>query len=161
VAVSTPRLSVFALALLASLLLVSTARAVVTSKDPGTIIKALQDAGYRAELGKDQQGDPKVKTTMAGLTVNIMFYGCTDNESCGSFQFVVSLDSKEKVALARANDWNRKRRWGAMFLDDEGDPVVTFDVDTTPSGIDEAVFKHILEHWEFLCNELKQFTWGK
>lgn len=156
-----PRRSSLALAALALLFLVPAAHALVDAHDPQTLVKALQDAGYRAELGKDTQGDPKIKTSLSGLVVNLLFYGCEENENCGSFQFVVSTDSKEKVSYSRVNDWNRKRRWGTMFLDDEMDPVITFDVDTTPGGIDDKLFVHIVEHFELVCNELKQFTWGK
>jgi hypothetical protein len=149
-----------AAAMAASSFAVAQAQSRVTAAKPQTIVSALEKAGYEAELGEDSEGDPKVRTTLSGLNVNILFYGCNDRgASCRSLQLVVAFARDEPLTLQRVNDWNARERWGTMSLDEEGDPNVTFDIATEPNGIDYETFESILSRWETVVANLKEHIW--
>jgi hypothetical protein len=149
-----------AAAMAASSFAVAHAQSRVTAARPQTIVSALEKAGYEAELGEDSEGDPKVRTTLSGLNVNILFYGCNDRgASCRSLQLVVAFARDKPLSLQRVNDWNARERWGTMSLDEEGDPNVTFDIATEPNGIDYETFESILSRWETVVANLKEHIW--
>ena len=100
----------------------------------------LQKGGYKAELTKDDQGDPLINSAAEGQTFKIYFYDCKD-ERCKALQFSAGFDLKTPLALEKANEWNRKNRYLKVYLDDDGDPYVQYDVNVnagrTISGLDD------------------------
>ena len=85
-------------------------------------------------------GDPKIDIEVAGYFATIYFYGCdeTTHQSCDSLQLQASFDRKEPWPPAEAIEVARKWRFGAVYLNDEGDPVVTWDM-VTGDGIPSKV----------------------
>lgn len=120
----------------------------VSAADSGSIVKALQGAGYKAELSKDGTGDPVISSSSSGTGFAVYFYGCTKNVACKTVQFSVSYENKEPPAtLARINEWNRDRRWGQAYLTDAGALRVQMDVDLEQGGMSNALFVDNLEYW--------------
>ncbi len=113
----------------------------VTAKDPQGIVRALQAAGYKAELEKDGQGDPMIVTELSGWASRIYFYGCdeTTHEGCDSVQFSAGFDRKQPWTAADALKLSTQYRFASVRLDDEGDPYVMWDV-ITGDGIPTKVF---------------------
>lgn len=106
----------------------------------------IQDAGYRAVLGVDGEGDPQVTTRMSGVTVYVSTYDCTDGR-CESLQLGIGLDLAKGSTAAVANEFNRSYRYGRVYLDQEGDPHLAFDFKLPPA--DRAAFIEVqLEIWE-------------
>lgn len=130
----------------------------VSAAEPASVATALQDAGYRAAPGKDDTGDPKVTSTMSGHTVTIDFYGCNNNKNCRSLQFYSSWETGGKLTLEKVNEWNLKKRWGKLAMDDEKDPVITLDIDTSPNGFDAELFQSLIRHWEAVIADLRAFV---
>ncbi len=100
----------------------------------------LQKAGYKAELTKDEGGDPLIDSAADGHAFKVYFYDCKEGR-CGALQFSAGFDRKEPLALEKANEWNRKNRYLKVYLDDDGDPYVQYDVNVnagrTVSGLDD------------------------
>lgn len=119
----------------------------VTSTNPASLVSALQDAGYRAELTKDSLGDPKIDSASGGVNFSLVFYGCADNRDCSSIQFHAGFSMRKTVSLSDMNDWNKSNRFGCAWLDDEGDPHVKFDVNMDEGGISERLFEDTLDLW--------------
>ena len=121
----------------------------VTAKDPSSVVTALQEAGYQAQLEKDKGGDPLIRSASSGSRFSIFFYSCTDNEDCAAVQFYTAYDTAPGKApsLEKINEWNRDRRFGRAYIDTEGDPVVEMDVDLDDGGISQALFTDNLEYW--------------
>ena len=90
------------------------------------LVKILQDAGYRASLETDSDGDPLVRTGMAGWNVVIHFYDCQQGR-CGSLQFSTGIDLEHGTTMAVVNKFNTEYRYGRVHLDDEADPFLVFD----------------------------------
>lgn len=120
----------------------------VSAANPQSVVSAMQDAGYKAELTTDDVGDPLIKTGMDGWSVSILFYDCTDNADCKSLQFFTIFDRSEPMPAEMAVSWSTRNRFGAVGLDDEGDPSLTWDVLTGDAGIPESVFKEALNNYD-------------
>ena len=113
----------------------------VTARDPKGLSELLELTGFKPELGKDNVGDPKIDIEIGSYYTTIYFYGCDEktHEGCDSLQFQASFDRKDPWPAAQAVEVARKWRFGGVYLDDEGDPVVTWDV-VTGDGIPSKVF---------------------
>ena len=121
----------------------------VSAKDPQTIVRVLQTAGFQAKLDKDDVGDPMITSASSGSKFAIYFYGCTDKSDCRAVQFVTSYDTKEGAtpSLEKINAWNLNQRFGTAFIDKEGDPALKMDVDLDDGGMSGALFTDNLEFW--------------
>lgn len=91
------------------------------------LVAILQDAGYRAQLQPDADGEPLVRTGMGGVDVAILFYDCNAEHRCNSLQFSAGFDLPEGTTDAVINGFNRDFRYARAFLDDERDPFLHFD----------------------------------
>lgn len=127
----------------------------VTASNPQSLVAALQSGGYRAELTKDSQGDPMIKSGASGSTVTILFYGCTKNVRCTNVQFYAGFNDS-KPSLDIINAWNRDHRYGRAYMDKVGDPVVEWDVDLDPDGVSRAVFVDNFKAFEGALASFKQ-----
>ncbi|OXE35623.1 MAG: hypothetical protein CGW95_12725 [Phenylobacterium zucineum] len=59
----------------------------VTSFEPKTIVTALQNAGYKAKLTKDENGVSTIETAANKGTIFISFSNCTNKISCETIEF--------------------------------------------------------------------------
>ncbi|MEO1044733.1 MAG: YbjN domain-containing protein [Pseudomonadota bacterium] len=121
----------------------------VTASNPQTVVEALQSAGYKAKLTVDNSGDPLVETSMSGWNVSVVFYDCSNNKNCESVQFYAIFDRPEPLPAALAVGWSARKRFGAVGLDEEGDPFIFWDVVTGTEGIPYAVFESVISRYEF------------
>lgn len=119
----------------------------VKGQDPGTVVAALQEAGYAAKLGKDKLGDPMITSGASGTPFQIYFYNCTNNQNCATIQFNSGYDIKDRVSLERINEWNQKQRFGRAYLDKENDPILQMDLDLDDGGISRPLFIDNVEFW--------------
>lgn len=120
----------------------------------GEVADALQARGLRAEIGRDDSGDPKIRSTSDGVEFSVYFYDCEAGR-CGSIQFAAGFDLKKGMALADMNTWNRKYRFGLGWLDDENDPHVQMDCDVEHGATDVAL-KNDVERWEVVLGAFKK-----
>ena len=128
----------------ATALLSGAARAEEIHKDGMTgpeVAAWLQKGGYKAELTKDSSDDPMINSAAEGQTFKIYFYDCDEAKRCKALQFSAGFDLKEPLKLEKANEWNRKNRYLKVYLDDDGDPYVQYDVNVnagrTMAGLDD------------------------
>ncbi len=131
----------------------------LSAADPGGIAAALQRLGYKAELTKDEDGDPKIKSAAAGANYAVYFYGCTDGKDCNAIQFSAGFDTDNGLDLSAANEWNRDKRYGKVYLDDERDPYIELDMNMI-DGISEANFDDTVGLWDSLLADFqKHIDW--
>ncbi|ANY20878.1 hypothetical protein A6F68_02379 [Tsuneonella dongtanensis] len=121
----------------------------VAASNPDGIVRVLRESGFSAELDKDSYGDPLIKTSFAGYPGSIYFYGCAaeTHEGCESLQFRAGLDRKTPLTPELTNAIVKKYRFTALWLDDDGDPWVNFDL-FTGSGIARENFMRTLKAFE-------------
>ncbi len=77
------------------------------------VAKAVQDAGFRAEITKTDSGQPLVKTSMAGQGVHVLAYDCEPGppERCKSVQVLWGATDEWSTTLDTVNDWNSRKRY--------------------------------------------------
>lgn len=119
----------------------------VRAQDPGSLVRALQGAGYAARIGTDKVGDPMITSGVAGTNFQIFFYNCTDHRQCATVQFHSGYDLRVPVSLERINEWNRSQRFGRAFLDKENDPILEMDLDLDDGGLSTQLFIDNIEFW--------------
>ncbi|ATQ41402.1 YbjN domain-containing protein [Caulobacter mirabilis] len=104
------------------------------------VVSWLHKSGYKAELTKDSQGDPKINSAAGGVNFAIHFYDCAASR-CKAIQFSAGFDLKDGFTLEKINAWNREHRYLKGYLDKEMDPYVEYDVNVnagrTISGLDD------------------------
>ena len=147
----------FALAVLAGAWALPAQAQMVMAQDPGTIVRALQDSGYTAQLGTDKVGDPMITSGVGGTTFQIFFYNCTDNRECATVTFHSGYDLRDPVTLDRINEWNRTKRFGRAYLDGEDDPILEMDVDLDDGGLSPLLFIDNIEFWSSVLGDFERF----
>jgi Putative bacterial sensory transduction regulator len=128
----------------------------VTAQNPQSVVSALQNAGYKAELTTDGAGDPKIESGSSGNKFVVFFYGCTKNRDCTTLQFYAGW-SGPKVSLEQINKWNNDKRFSRALLDKDGDPVIKQDLDLDDGGLSRLLFEDNLEYWVLVMNEFAKY----
>lgn len=115
------------------------------------------DAGYHAELETDSYGDPIVRSADSGIRFAIRFYGKGPRYS--SIQLCTGFTVEhESLTLERAQEWNRRRRFGRLFADDDGDLILEMDLDVE-DGFTVAAFNNSLVRWTSLMGAFWKFIY--
>ncbi|TCM21963.1 putative sensory transduction regulator [Novosphingobium sp. PhB165] len=151
---------VAALAIVMGLMVAGSAQAqMVTAKSPATIVSALQDAGYRAELSKDSVGDPLIRSASSGSRFTITFYGCTDGADCSSVQFYAGWTEATHCSLEAMNTFAQKYRFVTPQVDDDKDCVIQYDLDLDKGGMSKELFLDTLEFWTDTMATFKDYIY--
>jgi len=121
---------------------------IVTASDPDGVVSAMAYAGYEATLGTDAYGDPKIDGSFGGWSGSVWFYGCDEltNDGCTSLQLVVGFDRKDPMPLEMLNDISSSQRFVSIYLDEEGDPWLKWDI-VTEEGIPAGVLNSSLQQY--------------
>ena len=64
----------------------------VRAQDPQSVVRALQNGGYAAQLGVDKVGDPMITSAVNGTKFQIFFYNCANHRECATVQFHSGYD---------------------------------------------------------------------
>ena len=114
----------------------------------------LRDWGHRADLKTDTDGDPRISSTIDGINFDILFYGCS-NDHCSSIKFSAGFDLNDGISAAEINDWNRNRRFGRSYIDNENDPFIQFDINFE-GGISIDSLRAAFATWTELLDAFKE-----
>jgi hypothetical protein len=125
----------------------------VCASNPRSVADAVIAAGYKAQLTKDDIGDPRIESAASGYKFNIFFYDCEENKACAALQFNISFADDGKNTLAMVNDWNRKKRFMQMSVLPDKSLRVSYDV-TTKGGMTAANFADVVDWWSVMLGEL-------
>lgn len=143
-------------------LLVSTAAFTVTAqaeqveaRNPQSVVAALQEGGYKAVLAKDANEDPRIESASAGAKFIINFYGCADHKNCNSLTFFAGWTGLN-VSMNQMNEWNKIRRFSRAYIDNDGDPILEFDIDLDDGGMSQELFINNVEYWDTSLASFKQ-----
>lgn len=116
--------------------------------DAEQIASVLRDAGYKAELRTDDEGDPYISSGSGGYSFAMFFYGCEAGRNCKSVQYYAGFDTQRRPDLEKMNEYARTKRWGRIYVDNSGDPAIEMDIDLEDGGMPPALFADNLEFWE-------------
>ncbi len=104
------------------------AQSLVEANDPYRLMSLLREAGYAVELTTDNVGDPRISAALNGTNFSVYFYDCENGTACKTLQFSAGFDLRDGLSLESANSWNREKRYGTVYLDEENDPYLQMDV---------------------------------
>ena len=113
----------------------------VGAHDPASLVSAMEMGGYKAELEVDSSGDPVIQTEFSGMPSSIVFYGCNEEHiECDSLMFITGFDRETQWDVASAIKINEDVRFASVWLDDEGDPWISWDMVTGRNGVPVSTF---------------------
>ena len=138
---------VIGLACIAGAGLAVPAAAEVRAQDPASVVAALQQAGYRAQLTTDDVDDPMIRSATGGTNFSVFFYNCTDHADCRTIQFHSGYSEPENATLETVNAWNRDNRFGRAYIDEYGAAHLDMDIDLDDGGISQELFEDNIEFW--------------
>ncbi len=80
----------------------------VTSLDPTTVVSALQNAGYKAKISVDKDGDTSIESASEGNTVTIAFLNCTNGKACDQIELLAFWNCAKEMKRCEALNikWN-------------------------------------------------------
>jgi hypothetical protein len=124
----------------------------VTSMNPQSLVVALQDLGYKATLGKDDDGDPLIDTASDGNSIRIVMSDCLNHLSCKTTEFVGLWDCSNTVDKCKQvlADFNNEESPTKALSENDGKTIATYyyliydDI-----GISENLFKMNFEHFSY------------
>jgi hypothetical protein len=120
------------------------------------VAAALQAGGYQAEVTKDSSGDPMIRSAADGTKYRILFYGCKSTPRCTALEFLVGFDLSNGMTMEKLNKWNRDSRFGHAYLDDENDPYLQLDLNSSPGFTSESMGSYI-DTWTSLVPKFKTY----
>lgn len=126
----------------------------VAAANPDSVATALRAKGYQAELTKQSDGDPMIRSASSGAKFVILFMGCSNNHDCTTVQFYAGFKAEGSPAT-RMNEWNRTKRFARGYIDNEGDPVVEMDLDLDVGGMSTALFQANVDTWVSLLDSFR------
>ena len=130
----------------------------VQAQDPKAVAAAMQQAGYRAQLGTDDVGDPQIRSSTNGSDFIVYFYNCTENADCRTIQFYAGYSPPNSATLESMNEWNENNRFGRAYLGDDGIARIEMDIDLDDGGISQALFEDNLEYWGIVMSKFEDYV---
>lgn len=125
-------------------------------RQPGNVVKALQQAGYKAEMKLNDAGEPYVLSATNGEPFSVDFYECEGLKDCKSFQFRALFRKDPIFTAALANEWNRTNRFLKIAVDGEGNLNQYLDA-TAVGGVTQAQFAELLVWYTEMDGALARF----
>jgi hypothetical protein len=147
--------SLTVIAALAGMTYTPAAAQMVRADRPETIVRYLQNEGYRAVLEEDKRGNPYISSGINGWNYDIYFLDCEDDGTCHSVKFLMGFDLPAGTTLEAANRYNYNRPLGSLSLDDQGDPWLEWVV-STRGGLMKNNFDDVLEWWATAVNWMEE-----
>lgn len=156
------RRSILTLSVAASLAAIAApAAAANVTADVDQVAAAMKRGGYTVEV-KDTKDGRFIRSTRGkeSYEFSVFFYGCDANttRNCKSVQLYAGFSPKTKPTLEALNAYASDNRWGRVYRDDDGDPVVEMDIDLEKGGMSEALFLDNLEYFEAVMDRFGEFV---
>ena len=89
------------IALLGTAIPCAASAASVTSVDPQTMVTALQNAGYKAVLGKSDDGEPVIDTAAESNAIRIIMTECKNKAGCKTTEFAGVWDCSSSIEACK------------------------------------------------------------
>lgn len=121
------------------------------------VAEALRAKGFPAEITRDEQDDPLIKSETDDVKWRVYFYNCSTAGRCKSIQFSAGFDLDDGLTYSKINEWNFTKRFSRGALDDEMDPYVRYDIDAETGFTSEALNLGI-DTWQLVLPAFAEFV---
>jgi len=102
------------------------AQELIDGTSPEAVVDILKGFGSARLDANQTTGNPQISGRSDGKAYEVFFYGCKDKKDCGSIQFWAYWDGTPE--LSKVNEWNKNTRYGKVYLDQDEDLVLEFDI---------------------------------
>ena len=108
----------------------------------------VSDLGYQARLIDTADGTPLIQTAIDGIAFSVFLYDCRAGVpmECGGFGFSAGFTRSALGNADRLSQWNRQRRFGVAFHDDQG-VYLSMNVNIE-GGVTRANIEDTVQLWE-------------
>ncbi|MGB1208375.1 MAG: YbjN domain-containing protein [Paracoccaceae bacterium] len=122
---------------------------------PDAVLTAFADQGYLLRLTQDNTGDPMLRGKINGKTFVVLFYDCQDS-TCKSVTFKAWFTTAQPVSLGHINNWNKGKRFGKAYIDEDADTVLEMEVNLD-FGVSASNLSDTADWWRVVLNDFKTF----
>lgn len=133
----------------------------VTASNPRSVVAAMLDAGYKADLKTDDDGDPRIESTSEGSVFVVFFYGCSNGSNCKTVQIFAGYTDPKNASFSAINKWNKDHRYGRAYISDSGSARVEMDIDLDAGGMSRALFQDNLRLWIKVMSAYEDYVYQK
>lgn len=141
---------------LAATALLATAPAhaeLISPRDPEAIRALIEAHGWPATLNRPDDENPFIESELSGVKFLVFFMNCNDNHRrCTTIKYYMGFSDAKDATFEEMNDWNKAKRFGRAFIDDEGDPVLEMDLDLDFKGLPRENVNESLNIWASLMD---------
>ena len=120
------------------------------------VARSMQAKGFQTDITTDRDGDPLIKSVLEGAKFSVYFYECGGKPRCKSIQFAAGFAMNGRLDSSKVADWNRTKRFGRVYQDNENDPWVEMDMDIEHGATTEAMTNNI-DRWVVVMNEFRKY----
>ncbi|MEL7312534.1 MAG: YbjN domain-containing protein [Pseudomonadota bacterium] len=121
----------------------------IDATDPDAVLNVARGFGS-ARLSEDGIGDPLISGRIKGEKYKLFFYMCEDNKNCKDVQFWSGWTGTD-VTLQDVNRWNNEKRFGKAYIDDEGDPILTYVINLN-GGVSYENLEDSFDWWQTMLS---------
>lgn len=147
-----------AMATIATLAAVPAHAELVNASNPATIKAIVESQGWPATLVSKPGDDPYIESNRNGLKFLVLFMNCTEGRNCKTLQYYMGFSDAKQVPLEKFNQWNKEKRFGRAYRDNDGDPVLEMDVDLDFDGIPRQNLGETFNTWASLMDSFRAFV---
>ncbi|MGH6782938.1 MAG: YbjN domain-containing protein [Sphingomonadaceae bacterium] len=119
-------------------------------------ITVLQDAGYRAKLKSNENGDRYIDSAASGVNFTITFTDCEGDAGCKSVRFLTWWPRPTELDVAAMNEWNDGYRMARATIDSDDDIVLDYYLSLV-GGVTSANFLDNFDWWTILIGDFRKF----
>ena len=131
----------------------TSAQTLLTGADTAEILNAARGYGA-ASLTTQSNGDPQITGKIEGITYQVYFRNCTNNEDCEDLNFYLGfLDLKPTLEVI--NDWNLNKRFSRAYLDQDKDACIEMDIDLV-NGVSAEYLDAQFELWNMVLTQFAE-----
>jgi len=130
----------------------------VDATDPERILTIAHSFG-EAALTTDNLGDPLIEGRIGEKDYRLLFYGCSEGRDCKTLMFSAGwagddrTDDRTDEMMA---DWNREKRFGKAYLDEDGVATVEMNVNLH-GGVTRANLDDTIDWWRLVLAEFADY----
>jgi hypothetical protein len=133
------------------------AQETIDATDPTKLEAILKGFGVARIEANSNSGNPQIDGRADGKSYKLFFYGCSEKVNCKSVQFWAYWDQEAEVE--KLNAFNKDTRYGKVYLDDDKDVILEFDVNMV-YGISEKTFEDNADIWVTLLGRVDKDVLG-
>ena len=128
----------------------------ICAADPQTVVTALQQGGFRAELLSDSAG-PYISSSAEGYKFFVLFNDCKEGKDCTSLQFNILFAASDLHTPQYANAFNVRYRYIQVGALPNKELRFAYDLNTK-GGITKANFYSLLGTWSGALRSFATFS---